>query len=246
MNGLAGAGVSALLPEGGSGPHSSSNISSLTREGNPGQSNYSASKSGLDALTRTWALELAPHGVRVGGIAPGLVETPMLAGLAAADRDVMQQKVPLGRVGPAARDLARAEVHRRVRLLHGPRDQRGRRIDVVKNFLPQSHKVTEKSIPIFGHAIPTNARAQTTEVLRYRSKRNVAEQHAASCRWVGPRCGPTFEAGSNRNTNGGTTNGGSRFGSIQPRAPRCGAIDTLSSPLCDSVTLWPKKLRVLS
>lgn len=75
------------------------NISSLTREGNVGQSNYSASKSALDALTRTWALELAPHGIRVGGIAPGLVDTPMLAALAAGERDALEAKVPLGRVG---------------------------------------------------------------------------------------------------------------------------------------------------
>lgn len=75
------------------------NISSLTREGNVGQSNYSASKSALDALTRTWALELAPHGIRVGGIAPGLVDTPMLATLAAAEREGLEARVPLGRVG---------------------------------------------------------------------------------------------------------------------------------------------------
>jgi 3-oxoacyl-[acyl-carrier protein] reductase len=75
------------------------NISSLTREGNTGQSNYSASKSAVDALTRTWALELAQHGIRVGGIAPGLVDTPMLAGLAAAEREALEARVPLGRVG---------------------------------------------------------------------------------------------------------------------------------------------------
>jgi len=54
------------------------NISSVTRAGNPGQSNYSASKAGLDATTRTWALELASHGIRVGGIAPGVINTPIL------------------------------------------------------------------------------------------------------------------------------------------------------------------------
>lgn len=42
------------------------NLSSIARAGNPGQSNYSASKAGLDACTRIWALELARHGIRVG------------------------------------------------------------------------------------------------------------------------------------------------------------------------------------
>ena len=53
------------------------NISSISGAGNAGQSNYAASKAGLDALTRTWSLELAPHGIRVAGIAPGLIDTPM-------------------------------------------------------------------------------------------------------------------------------------------------------------------------
>lgn len=75
------------------------NISSLTGGGNAGQSNYSASKAALDALTRTWAMELAPHGIRVGGIAPGLVDTPMLASLGDAEREALTAKVPLGRAG---------------------------------------------------------------------------------------------------------------------------------------------------
>ncbi len=39
------------------------NVSSISSGGNPGQSNYAAAKAGLDADTRTWALELAPHGI---------------------------------------------------------------------------------------------------------------------------------------------------------------------------------------
>ncbi|MGJ5178587.1 SDR family NAD(P)-dependent oxidoreductase [Bradyrhizobium oligotrophicum] len=75
------------------------NVSSVTSKGNPGQSNYSASKAGLDALTRTWALELAPHGIRVAGIAPGLTDTPMLAAMSPEQRERLLAQVPLARVG---------------------------------------------------------------------------------------------------------------------------------------------------
>ena len=75
------------------------NLSSIARAGNPGQSNYAASKAGLDACTRTWALELARHGIRVGGIAPGVTETPFLAEFSAAALARLQAGIPLGRLG---------------------------------------------------------------------------------------------------------------------------------------------------
>jgi 3-oxoacyl-[acyl-carrier protein] reductase len=76
------------------------NISSISGEvGMPGQSNYSASKAGLDACTRTWALELAQYGIRVAGIAPGLVETPMLGQLAEETRNSLIAGIPLQRIG---------------------------------------------------------------------------------------------------------------------------------------------------
>jgi 3-oxoacyl-[acyl-carrier protein] reductase len=75
------------------------NISSVTRAGNPGQSNYSAAKAGLDALTRTWALELASAGVRVGAIAPGLIDTPMLQHISAEAMAALKADIPLGRIG---------------------------------------------------------------------------------------------------------------------------------------------------
>jgi 3-oxoacyl-[acyl-carrier protein] reductase len=75
------------------------NISSLSRAGNPHQSNYSASKAALDACTRTWALELAQSGIRVAGIAPGLVDTPMLGQLAEETRNSLIQGIPLQRIG---------------------------------------------------------------------------------------------------------------------------------------------------
>lgn len=75
------------------------NISSLSRAGNPHQSNYSASKAGLDACTRTWALELAQYGIRVAGIAPGLVDTPMLGQLGEETRNSLIAGIPLQRIG---------------------------------------------------------------------------------------------------------------------------------------------------
>lgn len=74
------------------------NISSVTRSGNPGQSNYSASKAGLDADTRTWALELAPFGFRVAGIAPGLTNTPILSRVSPEALAEMTASIPLGRI----------------------------------------------------------------------------------------------------------------------------------------------------
>jgi 3-oxoacyl-[acyl-carrier protein] reductase len=75
------------------------NISSVTRCGNVGQSNYSASKAGLDALTRTLALEVAPFNIRVGGIAPGVIDTPILEGISADALRQLTTSIPLGRIG---------------------------------------------------------------------------------------------------------------------------------------------------
>jgi 3-oxoacyl-[acyl-carrier protein] reductase len=75
------------------------NISSLSRSGNPGQSAYAASKAALDACTRTWALELAAHGIRVGGIAPGVIDTPMLKHISDDAMRRILAEVPLQRIG---------------------------------------------------------------------------------------------------------------------------------------------------
>jgi len=66
------------------------------RAGNRGQTNYAASKAGLEGATRSLALELAKRGVTVNCVAPGYVETDMLAGLPAEE---LAARVPLGRVG---------------------------------------------------------------------------------------------------------------------------------------------------
>jgi 3-oxoacyl-[acyl-carrier protein] reductase len=75
------------------------NISSISHDGNPGQSNYSASKAGLDACTRTWALELAKYGVRVGAVAPGVVDTPMLKHISEEAMKSLVAGIPVGRIG---------------------------------------------------------------------------------------------------------------------------------------------------
>lgn len=75
------------------------NVSSLVRVGNAGQSGYAASKAGLDACTRSWAAELAPHGIRVGGVAPGVIDTPILEGISEEALAGLVASIPLGRVG---------------------------------------------------------------------------------------------------------------------------------------------------
>lgn len=75
------------------------NISSVARHGNPGQSNYSAAKAGLVADTKLWAYELARYGIRVGAIAPGFIDTPILQGMRPEVLEGMLEAVPLGRVG---------------------------------------------------------------------------------------------------------------------------------------------------
>ena len=75
------------------------NISSVSRAGNMGQSNYSAAKAGVVADTRLWALELARHGIRVGAIAPGFIRTPILDGMRPEMLDKLTAGVPARRLG---------------------------------------------------------------------------------------------------------------------------------------------------
>ncbi|TVP88021.1 MAG: SDR family oxidoreductase [Pseudomonadaceae bacterium] len=75
------------------------NISSISRAGNMGQSNYSAAKAGVAALTVVWAKELARFGIRVAGIAPGFIETEMTAGMKPEALERMTAGIPLKRMG---------------------------------------------------------------------------------------------------------------------------------------------------
>jgi 3-oxoacyl-[acyl-carrier protein] reductase len=75
------------------------NISSISRHGNRGQSNYVAAKAALAANTLTWAREFAAFGIRVAAIAPGMIETPMTQGMNQAARDALVTNIPAGRIG---------------------------------------------------------------------------------------------------------------------------------------------------
>jgi 3-oxoacyl-[acyl-carrier protein] reductase len=75
------------------------NISSLSRAGNFGQSNYSAAKAGVAALTVVWAKELARHRIRVNAIAPGFIKTEMVASMKPELLEKMAAGIPLQRLG---------------------------------------------------------------------------------------------------------------------------------------------------
>ena len=72
------------------------NVSSISAlRGNPGQVNYAAAKAGLIGATRSLSLELAKRHITVNAVAPGLVETDMIAGVPEA----VSRQIPMGRVG---------------------------------------------------------------------------------------------------------------------------------------------------
>ena len=74
--------------------------------GNAGQANYSASKAGVIALTRTLAQELAPRNINVNAVAPGFIETEMTTRLPEKARAWFLGKIPLARPG-SPEDVAR-------------------------------------------------------------------------------------------------------------------------------------------
>ncbi|MFO1251661.1 MAG: 3-oxoacyl-ACP reductase FabG [Inhella sp.] len=75
--------------------------------GNFGQTNYAAAKAGVIGMTKTWAREFGPRGVRVNAVAPGFIATPMTAAVPAKVTEKMTAAVPLQRLG-APEDIANA------------------------------------------------------------------------------------------------------------------------------------------
>jgi len=75
------------------------NITSISRAGNVGQTNYSAAKAGVAAMTVVWAKELARYGIRTGAIAPGFCATEILAAMKPEVLEKVTAPVPLKRLG---------------------------------------------------------------------------------------------------------------------------------------------------
>ncbi len=76
------------------------NISSVVGIiGNPGQTNYAASKAALIGFTKSLAREVASRGITVNAVAPGYIESDMTAALSKEQRDAIAERIPQGRVG---------------------------------------------------------------------------------------------------------------------------------------------------
>ncbi|HXZ85882.1 MAG TPA: 3-oxoacyl-ACP reductase FabG [Myxococcota bacterium] len=78
------------------------NLSSVVAQmGNAGQSNYAASKGGVEALTRSLAREVGSRGITVNAVAPGFIDTDMTRALPEAAKEALLERIPLGRLGTA-------------------------------------------------------------------------------------------------------------------------------------------------
>jgi 3-oxoacyl-[acyl-carrier protein] reductase len=75
--------------------------------GNIGQTNYAATKAGVIGLTKSWAKEFGPKGIRVNAVAPGFIETGMIAAVPQKVLDFMKDKTPLRKLGKP-QDIAAA------------------------------------------------------------------------------------------------------------------------------------------
>ena len=84
------------------------NVGSVVgRMGNPGQTNYAASKAGIEGFTRALAQEVGSRGITANCVAPGFIDTDMTAALGDEQVDNLAATIPLGRIG-SPRDVASA------------------------------------------------------------------------------------------------------------------------------------------
>jgi NAD(P)-dependent dehydrogenase (short-subunit alcohol dehydrogenase family) len=75
-------------------------VSSIHAHGSfPGHTAYAATKGAVNAWTRALAVELAPRGVRVNAVAPGVIEVPRIRARPTYDADAYGRRIPAGRVG---------------------------------------------------------------------------------------------------------------------------------------------------
>ena len=84
------------------------NISSISRHGNAGQTNYSAAKAGVAAMATVWSKELARYGIRTAAIAPGFCATDILSSMTPETLAKVTAPVPLKRLGDPAEIAAAA------------------------------------------------------------------------------------------------------------------------------------------
>ncbi len=75
------------------------NISSISRQGNMGQTNYTATKAGVQAMAVTWAKELARYGIRAASIAPGYIGTEMVMSMKPEALEKIAAGIPAKRLG---------------------------------------------------------------------------------------------------------------------------------------------------
>lgn len=75
------------------------NISSISRAGNMGQLNYSATKAGVQAMAVVWAKEFARYGLRAASIAPGFIGTEMVMAMKPEAREKLTAGIPARRIG---------------------------------------------------------------------------------------------------------------------------------------------------
>lgn len=78
--------------------------------GNPGQSNYCASKAGMIGFTKSLAQEVGSRGITANTIAPGFIESPMTDVLPEAQKEALLKQIPTGKLGQGS-DIASAAVY---------------------------------------------------------------------------------------------------------------------------------------